>query len=316
MDLQYCYAFDKGAFFNIRFPNFGNKGEKNMRYQFLRFPGGKPKAVTLSYDDGCAQDLHFVQIINDHGMKATFNICTGLIAKEPGGDYLTGEEIRTNLRDAGHEIAMHGAHHKMPGAVRPIEGIRDVLECRLGLEDLLSDIVQGMAYPDYGIMRLDNGYSREQIKAYLKDLDIAYARVWGEDNCDFLLPEDWLHWVPTAHHNQKQIFAWIEAFTALDMRKIGGNCRHPRLFYLWGHSYEFERDQNWDHLDSICKKLGHKEDTWYATNMEIYNYVQAYRKLVYSADGQRIFNPTLEKLWFEKDGKMYTLDSGCQIIIE
>ena len=23
-----------------------------MRYQFLRFPGGKPKAVTFSYDDG------------------------------------------------------------------------------------------------------------------------------------------------------------------------------------------------------------------------------------------------------------------------
>ena len=37
-----------------------------MRYQFLRFPGGKPKAVTLSYDDGCAEDLHLLEIINKY----------------------------------------------------------------------------------------------------------------------------------------------------------------------------------------------------------------------------------------------------------
>ena len=27
-----------------------------MRYNFLRFPDGKTKALTLSYDDGCRQE--------------------------------------------------------------------------------------------------------------------------------------------------------------------------------------------------------------------------------------------------------------------
>ena len=34
------------------------------RYVFLRFPKGKPKAVTLSYDDGVAYDIKFSDIIS------------------------------------------------------------------------------------------------------------------------------------------------------------------------------------------------------------------------------------------------------------
>lgn len=281
-----------------------------MEYQFLRFPGGKPKAVTLSYDDGCRHDLRFVQTLNRYGIKATFNICTGLIATESGGDYLTAEEIRTQLQSAGHEIAVHGAHHKMPGATRPIEGIKDVLDCRLGLEKKFGCIIRGMAYPDYGILRLDNGYSREQIKGYLRDLDIAYARTWGADNDTFLLPEDWLQWVPTAHHNNPKILDWIDVFTSFNMKDVGCNCRYPRLLYLWGHSYEFERDQNWDHLNTICEKIANRKDIWYATNMQIFSYVQAYRNMIYSADGNTIYNPTLETIWFEKDEKNYQIGSG------
>ena len=37
-----------------------------MKYMFLRFPNGKAKAVTLSYDDGCQQDIKFSKIISDH----------------------------------------------------------------------------------------------------------------------------------------------------------------------------------------------------------------------------------------------------------
>lgn len=65
--------------------------------------------------------------------------------------------------------------------------------------------------------------------------------------------------------------------------------RFPRLFYLWGHSYEFERDNNWELLEQIYEKLSGKSDIWYATNMEIYNYVKAYNSLEYSADGNLVY---------------------------
>ena len=68
-----------------------------MRYEFLRFPGGKPKAVTFSYDDGCRDDIRLAQIANSYGIKCTFNINSGLIAKNPNEWHLTADEIKNTL---------------------------------------------------------------------------------------------------------------------------------------------------------------------------------------------------------------------------
>ena len=64
-----------------------------MRYRFARFPGGKSKAITISYDDGCRHDLQFTQIINKYGLKATFNVNSDLIPIQGGQWRLTAEEL-------------------------------------------------------------------------------------------------------------------------------------------------------------------------------------------------------------------------------
>ena len=48
-----------------------------MRYKFLRFPGGKAKAVTLSYDDGCADDKRFSDVITKAGFGENFGHSLG-----------------------------------------------------------------------------------------------------------------------------------------------------------------------------------------------------------------------------------------------
>lgn len=42
-----------------------------MRYRFLRFPEGKFKAVTFSYDDGLHSDIRLARRLSDAGMKET-----------------------------------------------------------------------------------------------------------------------------------------------------------------------------------------------------------------------------------------------------
>lgn len=79
-----------------------------MRYRFLRFPGGLYKAVTLSYDDGCKDDIRFSETICAHGLKCTFNINSGFIAEKEGDWHLTREQIKKYLIDTGNEIAVHG----------------------------------------------------------------------------------------------------------------------------------------------------------------------------------------------------------------
>ena len=273
-----------------------------MKYMVLRFPDGKPKALTLSYDDGVRDDMKLAEIIGRYGIKCTFN--------HTGTEKMTKAEVEEYILSKGHEIAVHGANHRAEGRIRPIEGIRDVLDCRKCLEEKYGIIIRGMAYPDSGIRFFNGNATYEEIRSYLKKLDIAYARSAVGDNDRFELPEDWYAWTPTAHHKNPDLMQYIETFLSIDLSERNYmSTKDPRLFYLWGHSYEFEREKNWELLEEICEKLSRKPDIWYATNMEIYRYVSAYHALQYSADGQIVYNPTVHTVWFEIDGTPYSVRS-------
>ena len=280
-----------------------------MRYRFLRFPEGKLKAVTFSYDDGCRADIHLAEIFNKYGMKGTFNLNSAWLGKNDTDWHLTKEEIQQHIIDAGHEIATHGAEHRANGNLRAIDGIQDVLNCRLGLEKDFDTIVRGLAYPDTGIVHLNNGATLESIEHYLKELDIAYARTLGEINDSFNLPQNWYQWMPTAHHDSVETMELIDKFVNYSEQSYAAR-REPKLLYLWGHAYEFSEKNNWERMEEICQRLSGKDDTWYATNIEIYDYVAAYNSLIYSADGTKIYNPTLTQVWFDIDSKQYTVKSG------
>lgn len=283
-----------------------------MRSVFMRYPDGKAKAVTFSYDDGVMQDQRLAAIFDRYGIKATFNFNS----EKMRPFNFSKEQIKEYFLSRGHEIAVHGANHRANGNARVIEGIRDVLDCRLELEEKCDCIIRGMAYPDTGINLLGRFRSYEEIRNYLKELDIAYSRTLGGDNNSFMLPGDFYAWMPSAHHNHPQIMAYIDQFLSLDLSaKVYHAVRMPRLLYIWGHSYEFDDNDNWDHIEEICKKLSFNEEIWYATNIEIYDYVQAYRSLQYSANGQRVYNPTLYTIWFDVDGKLYSIKSGETILI-
>ena len=110
---------------------------------------------------------------------------------------------------------------------------------------------------------------------------------------------------------------YVEEFTNLDLSGNGFcSAGAPRLFYLWGHSVEFENDNNWNILNNFCEKISHKDDTWYATNMEIYEYVAAYNSLNYSADGNLVYNPTVLDIWLDADGRLYKIPSGETVNIK
>ena len=283
-----------------------------MRSVFLRYPGGKAKAVTFSYDDGVPEDKRLAEIFDKYGMKATFNHnCEYMREKN-----FTKEEVKKYFLSKGHEIAVHGANHRANGNLRAIEGIKDVLDCRIELEEKCDSIIRGMAYPDTGITQMGNFGNFESIKQYLKELDIAYARTLGGDNNSFMLPNDFYAWMPSCHHDNAKIMEYIDEFLNLDISTKTYHARRvPRLLYIWGHSFEFEQKNNWEHIEEICSKLANNDEIWYATNIEICDYVEAYKSLKYSADGHKVYNPSLFEIWFDVDGKLYSIKPGETIVI-
>lgn len=284
-----------------------------MKYLHMRFPNSKPKAVTFSFDDGVKQDIRFANTLSKYGLKCTFNINSGFFDTP---NHLTAEEIKEHILNKGHEIAIHGEYHKASGLVSPVEGIKDVLNCRMALEERFDTFIRGMAYPDTGINRFQNGTTYETVKNYLTDLGVLYARALGGDNNSFAIPTDWHAWMPTSHWLHDVCDPYIDEFLAIKFDGYASQI-YPRLLYIWGHSYECDRDgDKWGILEDMCKKLAHKEDTWYATNIEICEYVKAFNSLVFDAKGTKVYNPTLKTLWFIHEGKDYKIESGETIKID
>ena len=172
-----------------------------------------------------------------------------------------------------------------------------------------------MAYPDCAIDPISEPNTYNRIRGYLGELGIAYARNCTGDNDKFNLPDDWFNWLPTAHHNNPKSMEYIDKFINLDVSSQYIAGRTPKLFYMWGHSFEFEGKQNWDHLEKLCQRLSGHNDVWYATNIEIYDYVKSYNSLIYSADGTTVYNPTLFTIWFDIDRKLYSIKPGETINI-
>lgn len=199
----------------------------DIKYNFLRFPGGKSKAVTLSYDDGSCHDIRFLETINKYGLKCTFNLVGKKIEK---GEPLSREFIEENILARGHEIAAHGYDHRAQNKIRTVEGIREILDCRLVLERTFGRIVRGFAFPDDAVNRLESPDEYERIRKYLPELDVSYARSADGDNDGFKLPSDWYNWMPSVHHtNPEVISASPDSFICGDTprslkRATAGSC--------------------------------------------------------------------------------------------
>ena len=44
----------------------------------------------------------------------------------------------------------------------------------------------------------------------------------------------------------------------------------PKIFYIWGHSYEMDFGANyWVKLEEFFKLISHKDDIFYGTNKEV-----------------------------------------------
>lgn len=270
---------------------------------FMRFPEGRAKALTLSYDDGVEQDRKLIEIMNKHGLKGTFNLNSGLYAAEgtvfPKGQIhrrLTEKQVTETYMNSGHEVAVHTLTHPFLEQLPFEMVVNEVIRDRENLERQFGTIVRGMAYP-YGTLS-------DKVVEALKFCGIAYSRTTAV-TYDFRIPEDWLRLSSTCHHIMPELQKLAKSF--IDDKVYFS----PYLFYLWGHSYEFEADNNWNRIEDFAEYTGHSNDIWYATNIEIYDYIDAYKRLVFSIDGRYVMNPSNRKLWFEHSEKLVEIDAGA-----
>lgn len=271
-------------------------------YMYLK--DGKRKVLTLSYDDAVVQDVRLMDILNRHGLKGTFNINTGCYYPEdkerPESKHMRmrRSEAVTLYTDSGHEVAVHAFTHPHLEWLTSQDMIQEIMEDRRNIEKEYGVIARGMAYP-YGTYN-------DMVIDVLEKCGIVYART-VQSTEKFIFPANWLTLHPTCHHDNPRLMELARQF-AEDLKP-----RNPNecwMFYLWGHSYEFANNDNWNVIEEFSQYIGGREDIWYATNIEIYDYVQAYKALQVSVDHSLVHNPTATDVWFCEAGKLYCVKGG------
>jgi peptidoglycan/xylan/chitin deacetylase (PgdA/CDA1 family) len=220
------------------------------------------KALTLSYDDGVEQDRRLVEILNRHGIKAAFNLNSGI---QSGASYWVnkdaeGQDVRIrrmNVRGlaelyAGHEIAVHSLTHPH---LEDLDGesVRNELEQdKLNLERIFGIPVHGMAYPF--------GTYNDTVLKTVAACGLKYGR-GVRSSYSFDIPADLLSYQPSCHHADPRLMELAERFIKLQPAA-------PQVFYVWGHSYEFDTGRNWGLVEGFCRLMANRDDIFYATNAQ------------------------------------------------
>lgn len=284
-------------------------GERNfvVKRVYLRFPGFKSKAVTISYDDGVKGDRKLVEIMNENGLKGTFNLNSGLFSKKFKNDNFIIE--RMSVDDAlslyaDFEIAIHGHKHARWANINFVELIKEIKTDRIKLEKIFNKMIIGCAYPF--------GSYNDDIKKVLINHGIKYSRTVLPTN-NFELPVDFLCWNPTCHHSEPSLIQLAKKF--VKSNDEAHRCQ-PKVFFVWGHSYEFEIFNNWHVFERFAKFIGGKENIWYATNGQIYEYVHAYDSLIWGCCENYVYNPTSTQIYIDYYGNQFLLKSGETVYLK
>ena len=264
--------------------------------QFYVFPGGKKRVVTFSYDDGDPKDARLIELFNTYGVKGTFHL--------NGIHYQSideAEKARLRKLYAGHEVACHTLRHGYPALMPNQSVVEEVLEDRKALESVFGYPVIGMSYPC-------ESYNDNVVMA-MQSCGIVYSRAASSTN-GFVLPADFMRWQPTCHH--KNALAACQRF----LDKIDSKWFSP-LLYIWGHSHELVTEEQWEQMEQILTLIGKNDKIWYATNIEIYNYMTAQRHLQISADEKVFYNPSAIDVWVERNKKdIICIPAGQTITVE
>ena len=224
---------------------------------------GKMKALTFSYDDGVTQDVRLAALFHKYGMKATFNLNSGMLGQPatlmPGKlvdhSKVKAEDVRYIYE--GHEVAAHTLTHPILPRMSEENIIRQVEEDRLALSSLVGYDVVGFAYPGGGV-----NFDTRVANVIKANTGIKYCRTINS-NGSFALSGNLYEFEPTVYHLE------MDNMIALGEKFLSLKADEPAIFYVWGHAYEFDIDNTWDRFEEFLSMMAKRDDIFYGTNKEV-----------------------------------------------
>jgi len=224
------------------------------------------KYLTFSFDDGVLQDKRLIELFDKYGLKCTFNLNSSLLGLKGALDFsgkpvnhtkITPSEVKRVYKK--HEVAVHTLTHPNLTLEDDATVEYQVEEDRKALERLTEKPICGMAYPCGGVNNDD------RVAEIIKNkTNVLYSRTITSSN-SFDLPKNLYRLNPSVYITETdKMFEMANEFINL-------KTDEPKLFYIWGHSYEFDAFDfiNWEKFEEFCKLVSGREDIIYGTNTEV-----------------------------------------------
>ncbi len=199
------------------------------------------KIFLISFDDGTVWDRRFVELLNKYGMKATFNLNSGL------EDFVWYYEDRFPVRRQvlsetldiyqGHEVASHSLHHHWLNTLTPPQLSREVGDDCAALKGLygLQEIGFGVPFTACG---------EREVNIIRKH--VRYIRLSAFSD-SFAPPADPYHIPIHGLYNQPDIRERIAKFAESQLP--------VSLFVMAGHSYELEVLDHWGYMEQLLQYI-------------------------------------------------------------
>ncbi len=216
--------------------------------------------IITSWDDGYLLDLKLAKMLAKYNLPAIFFVPK----KNPERKTLNSNQIKQLARR--FEIGAHTLNHVDLTNISLKEAKEEIEGSKKWLEDLLKKRITKFCYP--------KGKFNAETKLLVKEAGFTYAKTV---RCFEIHPEQfdpfkqpvtvkvgkWRKslikrlWSEKYYLNLNVLAYCARRLDWLDLAKIYLNLANKSngVFHIWGHSWEIEKEKNWETLESLFKIL-------------------------------------------------------------
>jgi peptidoglycan/xylan/chitin deacetylase (PgdA/CDA1 family) len=228
--------------------------------------------VTTSWDDGHVLDIKLANLLKKYGLKGTFYI-SAENREFKKKELLTNRQIISLSRD--FEIGAHTMTHPRLSKVGKKESEAEIAESKIYLEKLTGKKIISFCYPGgdynhthisqlkkagYKMARTTKRFSTGTAKnPYETPTTIHAYRHWS----------DVIQIAKVANYNPIKFTNYYLNWDKLAIALFDQVLKHGGIFHLWGHSWEINKNKDWERLENVFRYLANRKDVRYAVNGEL-----------------------------------------------
>lgn len=229
---------------------------------------------SMSVDDGHPLDLRMADLLQSHGIKATFYLP---LANQEGAPVLSPASMRQLAQT--FEVGSHTRSHRFLNTLPGAEAWREIVDGKQQLQDQIGEEVEGFCYP--------GGRYQHIHKLQVRSAGFRYARTTQNLRIDVEFP---IYEMPTTAqfypHTRTVFFRnfisqrhWTKRRAALSVSMTADDwlirlyalldlsIARQGVFHLWCHSIDIEKLQLWNQLDTFLRRVA----DYIGTEQRVYN---------------------------------------------